>query len=57
MKYIKRREIVSYLKDKDYCSISYTGSIIGMKKFYGWNKAIEIIRSGYCYYAIWGYKK
>lgn len=57
MKYIKRSEIASYLNDKDYSSISITGSIKGMKSLYGWDKAKEIIRSGYFYYAIWSQKK
>lgn len=52
MKYIRQTDIIAYLNDKNYSSISITGSIKGMKKLYGWNKAKEIIKSGSYYYAI-----
>lgn len=53
-RYMSVKEIDNYLKDKSYTSIHYTGSIRGMKRNYGWNKAQEIIRSGKYIYAIWG---
>lgn len=49
MKYIKVKEINSYIGNRKYCSIS----VIGMKKLYGWDKASEIVRSGSYYYCIW----
>ena len=54
MKYVRQTDIIAYLKDKNYSSISATGSIKGMKQLYGWNRAKEIIKSGSLYYAIWG---
>ena len=53
MKYIKTKDIQEYVKDKRYATISITGSLIGMKKNYGWNRAKEILKSGKYYYAIW----
>lgn len=53
MKYISTKEISSYLSDKSYTSCSITGSLKGMKKLYGWDKATEIVRSGNYYYCIW----
>lgn len=53
-KYIPAKEIKNYLKDKSYTSIHKTGSVIGMKRNYGWDKAQEIIYSGKFIYAIWG---
>ena len=53
-KYIPVKEIKNYLKDKSYTSISKTGSVKGMKRNYGWDKAQEIVRSGQFIYAIWG---
>lgn len=56
MKYIKVSDRAIYLKDKEYCSISITGSLKGMKKMYGWNKAKEVFRSGNYYFCVWGEK-
>lgn len=53
MKYIKTKDIVTYINGRNYGSISITGSIKGMKKLYGWNTASEIVKSGQFYYAIW----
>ena len=53
-KYISVKEIKDYLKDKSYTSIHKTGSVMGMKRNYGWDKAQEIVRSGQFIYAIWG---
>lgn len=53
MKYIKVKEINSYIGNRKYCSTSVTGSLIGMKKLYGWDQASEIVRSGSYYYCIW----
>lgn len=52
-KYISTKNIKSYLYGKTYSSIHRTGSVRGMKKLFGWNKASEIIRSGNYIYAIW----
>lgn len=51
-KYISTKNIKSYLYGKTYSSIHITGSVRGMKKLFGWNKASEIIRSGNYIYAI-----
>jgi len=53
-RYMSVKEIDNYLKDKKYSSIHCTGSIRGMKRDYGWDRAQEIIRSGKYIYAIWG---
>lgn len=53
-KYIPVKKIDIYLQGKSYSSISKTGSLTGMKKLYGWDKAQEIIYSGKYIYAIWG---
>lgn len=53
MKYIKTKDIITYINGRKYTSISITGSIKGMKKLYGWDKAVEIVKSGKFYYAIW----
>lgn len=53
-KYMSVKEIDNYLKGKSYTSIHCTGSIRGMKRNNGWDKAQEIIRSGKYIYAIWG---
>lgn len=53
-KYIPVKQIDKYLKGKSYSSISKTGSLTGMKKLYGWDKAQEIVYSGKYIYAIWG---
>lgn len=52
-KYISTKEIKSYLNGKSYSSIHKTGSVIGMKKQFGWDKAHEIVYSGNFIYAIW----
>ncbi len=52
-RYISTKEIDSYLKDKSYSSILKSGSVRGMKKLFGWDKAKEIIYSGKYIYAIW----
>lgn len=54
MKYVKTKNLPEKLNGKRYSSISCTGSIRGMKKLYGWDKAQEIFRSGSFIYAIWG---
>lgn len=51
-KYISVKKINDYLNGKSYNSIHKTGSVSGMKKLYGWNKAKEIIYSGQFIYAI-----
>jgi len=53
MKYIKTKYLKQYLNNKPYSSISITGSVYGMKKQFGWDKAKEIIKSGSYYYAIY----
>ena len=53
-KYIPVKEIKDYLKDKSYASIHKTGPVKGMKLYYGWDKAQEIVRSGQFIYAISG---
>ena len=53
-KYITVKEIKDYIKDKSYISINKTGSVKGMKRNFGWDKAQEIVRSGQFIYAIWG---
>ena len=45
-KYIPVKEIKDYLKDKSYTSIHKKGSVKGMKRDFGWDKAQEIVRSG-----------
>lgn len=54
MEYVKTKDLQKRLEGKKYSSISHTGSVRGMKKLYGWNKAQEIFRSGNYIYAIWG---
>lgn len=51
-KYIPVKEIKDYLKDKSYTSIHKTGSVKGMKRDFGWDKAQEIVCSGQFIYAI-----
>ena len=53
-KYIPVKEIKGYLKGKSYTSIQKAGSVKGMKRDFGWDKAQEIVRSGQFIYAIWG---
>lgn len=53
MKYIKTSAIKAYIAGRKYSSISVSGSLLGMKKLYGWDKAREIIKSGSYYYCIW----
>lgn len=53
MKYISTKKIDTFLTGKSYSSCGPNGSVIGMKKLYGWNKAKEIVRSGQYCYAIW----
>lgn len=52
-KYISIKNIGNYLNGKSYTSIHKTGSVTGMKRYYGWDKAKEIIYSGQYIYAIW----
>lgn len=52
-KYISTKIIDNYLEGKTYSSIHKTGSVKGMKKQYGWDKAKEIIYSGEHIYAVW----
>lgn len=54
MKYVKTIDLSAKLEGKRYSSISFTSSVSGMKKIYGWDKAHEIFRSGNFIYAIWG---
>lgn len=54
MKYVKTKDLPKKLEGKSYASISCTGSVRGMKKLYGWDKAREIFQSGNYIYAIWG---
>lgn len=54
MEYVKVKDLKKRLEGKGYSSISCTGSVRGMKKQYGWDKAQEIFRSGKFIYAIWG---
>ena len=53
MKYLSIKHINSYLENKSYASIYANGSVKGMKKLFGWDKAKEIIKSGNYIYAIW----
>ena len=53
MKYLSVKHIDSYLENKSYASIYANGSVKGMKKLFGWDKAKEIIKSGNYIYAIW----
>lgn len=53
MRYIKQNELPSFLVGRKYSSISNTGSIKGMKKLYGWDKAIEIVKTANNYIALW----
>lgn len=53
MEYVKVKDLPKRLEGKSYASISCTGSLRGMKKLYGWDKAQEIFRSGDFIYAIW----
>ena len=53
LKYIPVKQRAAYLAGKQYASISCTGSLHGMKKLFGWNKAREIFKSGNYYYAVW----
>lgn len=41
MKYISTKKISSYLSNKRYTSCSTTGSLKGMKKYYGYNNEKE----------------
>ncbi len=43
MKYLSIKHIDSYLENKSYASIYANGSVKGMKKLFGWDKAKEII--------------
>ena len=54
MEYVKVKDLQKRLEGKQYASISCTGSVRGMKKQYGWDKAQEVFRSGNFIYAIWG---
>lgn len=53
LKYIPVAQRDTYLNGKRYASISCTGSLHGMKKLFGWDKASEIFKSGQYYYAVW----
>jgi len=53
LKYVPVAQRDAYLQGKQYASISCTGSLHGMKKRYGWDKAKEIFKSGNYYYAVW----
>lgn len=53
LKYIPVKQRDAYLAGKQYASISCTGSLHGMKKLFGWNKAKEIFKSCNYYYAVW----
>lgn len=53
MRYISVKEIDNYLEGKTYNSIHKTGSVRGMKRLYGWDKAKEIVYSGEFIYAIY----
>ena len=53
LKYVPVAELARHLAGKQYASISCTGSLRGMKKLFGWNKAREIFKSGNYYYAVW----
>ena len=53
MEYVKKQKLIYYLQQCErYESIAATGSIRGMKKLYGWNKAYKIFKSGKYYYAL-----
>lgn len=52
-RYIKQKDLKNFLNGRNYTSISITGSVKGMKKLYGWDKAIEIVRSVNNYFAMW----
>ena len=54
MKYLSIKHIDSYLENKSYASIYANGSVKGMKKLFGWDKAKEIIKSGNYIYALSG---
>lgn len=51
-RYISTKQIEYYLNGKKYASIHRSGSLIGMKKNFGWDKASEIIYSGNYIYCI-----
>ena len=53
LKYIPVSKRGEYLRGKQYASIHCTGSLYGMKKNFGWDKAKEIFKSGSYYYAVW----
>lgn len=54
MEYVKTKDLQKRLEGKGYSSISCTGSVRGMKKQFGWDKAQEIFRSGNFIYAVFG---
>ena len=54
MEYVKAKDLQNRLEGKSYASISCTGSVRGMKKQFGWDKAKEIFRSGNFIYAVFG---
>ena len=53
LKYIPVSQRDDYLRGKKYASIHCTGSLYGMKKNFGWDKAKEIFKSGSFYYCVW----
>lgn len=56
-KYISIKNIGNYLNGKSYTSIHKTGSVTGMKRYYGWDKAKEIVYSGQYIYTLYGINK
>lgn len=52
-KYVSTLKIEEYLKGRRYSCVHFSGNIRAMKKNYGWDKCVEIVRSGQFIYGIY----